>query len=71
MSEPREELTITVGAKEIYDKVVETAADVKEIKESRADHETRIRALEHWRYAIVGSPVVAGVVSYFTQRGKA
>ncbi|HET8581778.1 MAG TPA: hypothetical protein VFL65_00890 [Jatrophihabitans sp.] len=50
---PPDELTMTIGAREIYDKIVhvETKLDALPI----ADHETRIRALERWRYAAGGS----------------
>lgn len=61
MSDHRpDELSMTVSAKDIYDKVTEVASDVRDIKESRADHETRIRALERWRYGVAAALVAAG-----------
>lgn len=57
---PPDELTITVGAKEIYDGLlrVESKLDGLPIADHAKrldDHESRIRSVEHWRYATGGA----------------
>lgn len=47
-----DELTITVGAKEIYDKLVHVESKLDALP--TIDHEQRIRSLEKWRYATAG-----------------
>jgi hypothetical protein len=65
-------LSVTIGAREIYDELVGVRSDVRSLVESRADidktlgdHESRIRVLERWKYGIPGvvalSAVAAGV----------
>ncbi len=54
---------VTVGAREIYDELVALRGDVRSLSQTNetvaqtlADHETRLRGLERWRYAL---PVAA------------
>lgn len=72
MREDDDGLTVTIGAREIYDELVGVRSDVRSLVESRADidktlgdHESRIRGLERWKYGIPGvvalSAVAAGV----------
>lgn len=37
---------------DIYTKQIEMGADMKTLKETLPDHESRIRALERWRYGL-------------------
>jgi hypothetical protein len=72
MADENDGLTVTIGAREIYDELVGVRSDVRSLVESRADvdktlgdHESRIRVLERWKYGIPGvvalSAVAAGV----------
>lgn len=74
MSEERDPLGVHIGAREIYDEVVGLRGDVQRIGQTEAnitetldDHETRIRGVERWVYAIpvatVGG-VIAAVVAF-------
>lgn len=61
---PLEPLTL----KDVYDKISETktllevqAFQVKALLESDGDHETRLRLLERWRYAIPSTLLLAVV----------
>ncbi|MEU7186441.1 hypothetical protein [Streptomyces sp. NPDC045369] len=54
---------VTIGAREIYDELVALRGDVRSLSQTHAavaqtldDHETRLRGLERWRYAL---PVAA------------
>lgn len=65
----RDDLTFHVGAREIYDAVTGMRGDVqhlvdthKDTEKLTADHESRIRALERWRYA-APTAAIAGLVS--------
>ncbi|MEV7358266.1 hypothetical protein [Kitasatospora sp. NPDC091276] len=65
--------TIHIGAREVYDQVVGLREDVRAmgqqaegVREELADHESRLRALEAWRYALpIGAVtgVLAAVIS--------
>jgi hypothetical protein len=72
MRDENDGLSVTIGAREIYDELVGVRSDVRSLVESRADidktlgdHESRIRVLERWKYGIPGvvalSAVAAGV----------
>ncbi|MFJ9616700.1 hypothetical protein [Streptomyces noursei] len=72
MADESDGLTVTIGAREIYDELVGVRADVRSLLESRADvdktlgdHESRIRVLERWKYGIPGvvalSAIAAGI----------
>lgn len=37
---------------DIYTKQIEMSADMKALKDTLPDHESRIRALERWRYGL-------------------
>jgi hypothetical protein len=77
-----DELTITIGAKDIYDAVQEATREVRALREAHdeeraeratkdADTESRLRSLERWKYALAGtsgSGLVAAVVSLITKR---
>lgn len=52
-----DDLTFTVGAREIYDKLVHVETKVDALPTT--DHEARIRALERWRYAAGGALALA------------
>lgn len=68
MSDDRDELRFSVGAREIYDELTGMRSDVRQLVDDHkdttrilADHEDRIRGMERWRYALPASAVV-GVV---------
>lgn len=72
MTDRDDGLSVTIGAREIYDELVGVRSDVRSLVESRADvdktlgdHESRIRAIERWKYGIPGvvalSALAAGV----------
>ncbi|MFI7357160.1 MULTISPECIES: hypothetical protein [Streptomyces] len=80
--EPENRLgVVEIGAREIYDEVVGLREDMRSVAEKgeelRADvddHETRIRDLERWRYALpvaAVSGVVAAGVTVAKATGKA
>lgn len=65
-------LGVTISAREIYDQIVGLRVDVQSltqsntaVQETLADHETRIRAGERWRYAVptaaLGAVISAGI----------
>lgn len=72
---------VSIGAREIYDEVVGLREDMRSVAEKgeelRADiddHETRIRDLEKWRYALpvaAVTGVVAAGVTVAKVTGKA
>ncbi|MFI8263689.1 hypothetical protein [Streptomyces sp. NPDC085665] len=60
---PPDQLGVVIGAREVYDQVVGLREDVRAmgqqaegVRDELADHESRLRALEAWRYAL---PVAA------------
>lgn len=72
MADDTEGLSVTIGAREIYDELVGVRSDVRSLSENRADvdrslddHESRLRSVERWRYGIPGiialSAVAAGM----------
>ncbi|MFK0289526.1 hypothetical protein ACIQU6_03420, partial [Streptomyces sp. NPDC090442] len=73
-------LGVHIGAREIYDEVVGLREDVRTmgqqgeaVRQELADHETRIRDLERWKYALpiaAVSGVVAAGVTVATATGK-
>ncbi|MER5304594.1 hypothetical protein ABT039_34720 [Streptomyces lasiicapitis] len=79
--EPEPLGVVSIGAREIYDEVVGLREDMRsvaekgeELREDVADHETRIRDLERWKYALpvaaVSGVVAAGVtVAKVTGKG--
>jgi hypothetical protein len=65
-------LGVNISAREIYDQIVGLRDDVRSLVQSNAavqttldDHETRIRSVERWKYAVptatVGAIVSAGI----------
>jgi hypothetical protein len=71
MSE-QDPLGVTISAREIYDQIVGLRDDVRSLVQSNAevgktleDHETRLRSVERWKYAVptatVGAIVSAGI----------
>ncbi|MFJ7588429.1 hypothetical protein ACIQZO_13790 [Streptomyces sp. NPDC097617] len=72
---------VEIGAREIYDEVVGLREDMRSVAEKGEelrtdvdDHETRIRDLERWRYAMpiaAVSGVVAAGVTVAKATGKA
>lgn len=67
-----ESLGVTISSREIYDEIVGMRADVQSLVQSNAvisrqldDHESRLRSLERWRYAVptavLGTVVSAGI----------
>jgi hypothetical protein len=63
---------VTISAREIYDQIVGLRDDVRSLVQSNAavtetlaDHETRLRNVERWKYAVptatVGAIVSAGI----------
>jgi hypothetical protein len=65
-------LGVTISAREIYDQIVGLRDDVRSLVQSNAevskaldDHETRLRNVERWKYAVptalVGAVVSAGI----------
>jgi hypothetical protein len=71
MSE-QDPLGVTISAREIYDQIVGLRDDVRSLVQSNAevgkvldDHETRLRNVERWKYAVptatVGAIVSAGI----------
>ncbi|WP_411140097.1 hypothetical protein [Streptomyces sp. x-80] len=56
----RDELgAVMIGAREIYDELVALRGDVRSLTQTHeavsqtlADHESRLRGLERWRYAL-------------------
>lgn len=78
MPEP-DPLGVTISAREIYDQIVGLRDDVRSLVQSHdevdkhlADHETRLRSIERWKYAVptatIGAIVSAGV-TIFTALG--
>lgn len=69
MSEERDPLAVTIGAREIYDQVVGLRDDVRTLVQSNEDvektlddHEERLRSVERWKYA-VPTAALGGIVS--------
>ncbi|MEU7168398.1 hypothetical protein AB0A70_27775 [Streptomyces morookaense] len=71
MSE-RDSLGVSISAREIYDQIVGLRDDVRSLTQTQtttaaelADHETRLRALERWRYAapVAGASALGAVVA--------
>jgi hypothetical protein len=71
MSE-QDPLGVTISAREIYDQIVGLRDDVRSLVQSNAevgkvldDHESRLRSVERWKYAVptatVGAIVSAGI----------
>jgi hypothetical protein len=71
MSE-QDPLGVNISAREIYDQIVGLRDDVRSLVQSNAavqttldDHESRIRSVERWKYAVptatIGSVVAAGI----------
>ncbi|MGW1837090.1 hypothetical protein [Streptomyces sp. NPDC002067] len=67
----RDELgAVVIGAREIYDELVALRGDVRSMSQTHetvaqnlADHESRLRSLERWRYALpVAAVTSAGTV---------
>jgi hypothetical protein len=65
-------LGVNISAREIYDQIVGLRDDVRSLVQSNAavqtaldDHETRIRSVERWKYAVptatVGAIIGAGI----------
>lgn len=65
-------LGVNISAREIYDQIVGLRDDVRSLVQSNAavqttldDHETRIRSVERWKYAVptatVGAIISAGI----------
>ncbi len=70
---PVEPLTL----KDVYDKISETktllevqAFQVKALLESDGDHETRLRLLERWRYAIPSTLLLVNDVPRISHDGS-
>lgn len=71
--------TVTVGAREIYDQLIAMREDVRAtgqslqgVAETLADHETRIRAVERWKYSVptaLVTAVVSAAVTITTKLG--
>lgn len=69
--------TVTIGAREIFDEVVAMRADVRSSLQTHAatektltDMETRLRAVERWRYSVpvaVLTAVISAVVTIYTK----
>lgn len=63
VSVPADQLTFTIGIKDLYDTSVSTAAAVRELtdgmRDFRTDLEHRVRSLERWRYASAGAVALA------------
>jgi hypothetical protein len=62
---PDDELTFTVSARDMYDGIQRLESKVDLLTTAigslpTADHETRIRALERWRYAAGGGLALGG-----------
>jgi hypothetical protein len=69
VSEERDPLAVTIGAREIYDQVVGLRDDVRTLVQSNEDvektlddHEERLRSVERWKYA-VPTAALGGIVS--------
>jgi hypothetical protein len=65
-------LGVNISAREIYDQIVGLRDDVRSLVQSNAavqttldDHESRIRSVERWKYAVptatVGAIISAGI----------
>lgn len=72
MAEERDPLGVTISGRDIYDQIVGLRDDVRSLVQTNAevgktldDHETRIRSVERWKYAVptatVGAIVSAGI----------
>lgn len=70
MADPNEGVTITF--REVYDEIVGMRGDVRSLTETREntrdileDHESRMRALERWKYGIPVATLtgVVGIVA--------
>jgi hypothetical protein len=62
-------LGVTISAREIYDEIVGMRADVQSLAQSNAsssatlaDHESRIRAVERWKYGVPAA-TLSGVIA--------
>jgi len=78
MAEQSEDLgAVTIGAREIYDQLVGLREEVRtsthtlqSTAETLADHETRIRAIERWKYSVptaLVTAVVSAAVTLYTK----
>lgn len=72
MTDQNDPLGVTISAREIYDQIVGLRDDVRALVQSDAevgkkldDHESRLRSVERWKYAVptalVGAIVSAGI----------
>lgn len=68
---PEDPLGVTIGAREIYDAVLGVREDVRGLKQDNesvndklADHESRIRSVERWKYALPLSVLGSAVAIY-------
>jgi len=66
MAEPNDSLGVTISAREIYDQIVGLRDDVRSLVQSNAevskeldDHETRLRSVERWKYAVPATLIVS------------
>lgn len=70
MADDRDGLSVTIGAREIYDELVGARSDVRSLIENRADvdkllddHESRLRSIERWKYGIPGVVALSAVAA--------
>lgn len=72
MSDQNDSLGVTISAREIYDQIVGLRDDVRSLTHSNtttaetlSDHESRLRSVERWKYALptaaIGAIVSAGI----------
>jgi hypothetical protein len=65
-------LVVTISGRDIYDQIIGLRDDVRSlvqsndaVQEQLSDHETRLRSVERWKYAVptalVGAIVSAGI----------
>lgn len=66
MSDENDALGVRIGAREIYDQLIGMRGDVQGLVRSEQatqakleDHETRLRSVEHWKYATGTSLITA------------
>lgn len=77
--EPDDLGSVTVGAREIYDQLIAMREDVRAagqslqgMTETLTDHETRIRAVERWKYSVptaLVTAVISAAVTITTKLG--
>ncbi|MFJ4794010.1 hypothetical protein [Kitasatospora purpeofusca] len=78
---PPDPLAVTIGAREVYDAVLDVQRDVRalaqageSVREELDDHENRLRDLERWKYTLpiaAVSGVVAATATVAKAIGKA